>query len=498
MRAPARVLPLLAASIALALCPIPAAAELKTLSGSWSASPMRSVWNVGDWGAACGPKPGGGGAPGGTATIAQKGGELVISGAGRTYSTSGCWEQFPGLVRQSHSGGQRGWRTVCRSGAGDPRQTTIITTVSASDSYITFDETGQYQFVVGGQNCTASVRRSRSFRLLQREGEAAAPALSREPAPLAASAAAAPAARCSEPGAPARLEVRPARKLMRPGETFVFRASVLDGAGCVVRTPTNWRVVTQQAPLRLTAPGTIRVFDDAKEAEVVLSATVADRSVEVRVEIASSERYAALLQTGAFTLGGESKDAAVIAIASGSVGARPMTVNDGTGKRRTTFVAILGGAALILGTLGVILVVRGRRRRRELEAAASGSSREIADAGTKPSGPPTRNLFCPTCHEEYAFGSQFCPNDGNRLLPVRPESGPRAPSGGVCPVCGQGYDPGVMVCPRHLEELVPAAVGLANQDAEAHGGKICPVCGTQYTGDGRFCGADGAALVPVN
>jgi hypothetical protein len=467
--------------------------EGKTLSGTWSASPMQSVWNVGDWGDACGPKPGGGGAPGGTATIVQKGGELSISGAGRNYSTAECWEQFPGLSRQSHSGGKRGWRTVCRSGAGDPRQATIVTTLSASDGYISFDETGQYQFVVQGQNCTASVRRSRSFRLIQREGEAAT-----TPAPSAASLPTAPAPtakRCANPGAPAKLEVRPSRKLMRAGEAFSFRALVMDGDGCAVGIVPTWQIVGESAKARLSTPGKIEVEADAPESAIQLRASVGSRSVQVVVEVVSQQRYEALLGTGAFTFDGESTDAAVAAIATESVGSRATLTDDRAGSRRTVFVAVIGGAALVLGLVGVILVVRGRRRRRGLDEAAPGPVvTRVETVGAR----DTAALVCPTCREEYPPSSQFCANDGNRLVLAEVGADARGPTGGICPSCGQGFDPGISVCPRHHEELVPVAVWLARDDEPATGSKICPVCGTQYPSDGRFCGTDGAALVPVN
>jgi hypothetical protein len=489
---------------------VPAGAQApKTLSGTWSASQMRSAWNVGDWGEACGPKPGGGSAPAGTVTIRQSGGELSISGAGRSYSTAECWEQMPGLSRSSHSGGQRGWRTVCKSAASDPRQATVVTTVSASDTYITFDETGQYQFVIQGSNCTASVRRSRSFRLIQREGEAPAPASAPSASGAPATAAAAsekPAvpARCEKPGAPARLEVRPSRKLMRPGEQFGFRAVVSDAAGCALATAPVWKIAKNESFGQLVAPGKIRVADDAPESEIALSATVADRSVEVVVEVASKERYEALLKSRGFTQEGESTETAATAIASGSVGSRSaVTSEGGVSLRRVTFVAMLGSAALVLGVVGVVLALRSRRRQRVPPPEPVPTSlpppapQTLAIAGPAREQPNTPNMICPTCREEYPPYASFCERDGNRLIAVQQGGDQRGPTGGMCPVCGQGFDPGVSICPRHGEELVPAAVWGAREEAAA-GFKICPVCGTQYPGDGRFCGSDGAALVPVN
>jgi hypothetical protein len=148
----------------------------------------------------------------------------------------------------------------------------------------------------------------------------------------------------------------------------------------------------------------------------------------------------------------------------------------------------------LLGVLGLVLVLRSRRR------ARGDTARPRAPLEPPPersAAPAPAVMICPTCRAEYPLPAQFCETDGNRLVPLTPGGDARGPTGGICPVCGQGYDPGVSACPKHLEELVPAAVWAARSQQPA-GLMICPICGTQYPGDGRFCGSDGAALVPVN
>ena len=500
-----------------------AGAQQKTLSGRWSASAMQVAWAQGDWGPACGPRPGGGGAPAGVVTITQQGGELSISGAGRSYSTSQCWEQFPGLSRASHSGGARGWRTVCKTAAGDPRQATVITTVTASDAYITFDETGQYQFVIQQQNCTASVRRSRSFRLIQREGEpppspatpppattattpsspgtAAPPRTEPDPASVPAS----PGGRCENLGPPARLEVRPARKLLRPGEEFSFRTLVLDRRGCRLPSVSPvWRLADPGAPAKLLAPGSVRVDDNAPESEIELSVSIGERAVRVVVEVASRERYEALLRQGGFNEAGESSEAAVAVIASESVGARSAVAEDRARTRRRIFAAIVGALALLFGGVG-LLVVQSTRRRKRQEARRRAIAQEIAQSLPPPPlsypPPPTQPVaaYCPTCRQEYPPNEIYCPNDGNRLVPTSQPPPQGGPTGGICPVCGQGFNPGYATCPEHGEELIPAALYRAQTAPEPRPTKkICPVCGAQYEGEAQFCGTDGATLVPIN
>jgi hypothetical protein len=488
--------------IALTLCALSSSARAQTpltLSGRWSATPLRSDWNIGEWGSACGPAPSGGGTAGGSVTITSTASELRMSGAGRDYSTTECWEQFPGLSRVSHSSGPRGWRNSCKTKAGDPRQASIITTISATDSKISFDETGQYQFVIAGQNCTASVRRSRSLSLVQREGD---PEPVAAPAPVAAAPVTTEAVStavtkvCTTLGPPERLDVRPAQKLMRPGESFEFHAAVQDAAGCALPLSPAWKVLTDHAALELTGPGKIHVPDDADESTVELQATLAGHSARVVVEIASLARYDALLAKKGVNPEADSNAAGAAAIATTSLGGASVVTADDAQRRRVVFVGVVGGTALLLGLLGFVLVQHSRRKPLEPEPRAPRV--RLAPALT-PSSLAPLGMICPTCREEYPADAAFCPKDGNRLVASRGSEAPVGPSGGVCPICGQGYDPGVLTCPKHGEELLPAAVQTSVQDSDGPvTKKICPVCGKQYGGDSQFCGGCGAALVQVN
>ncbi|HET9953879.1 MAG TPA: zinc ribbon domain-containing protein [Polyangiaceae bacterium] len=491
-------------------------AQSVTLAGRWSASALRTDWNVGDWGSACGERPSGAGAASagagaGSVTIRVSGKELSMAFPGRAFSTAECWEQLPGMVRESHSAGARSYRTVCKSQAADPRRAVIITTISATDNQIQFDETGQYQFVIQNQNCTASVRRTRVLTLLQREGDpapAASPAASAaRPAPSLPSPTK-PAPRCQTTGLPERMEVRPSHKLARPGESFAFRSAVLDAAGCSLPIMPTFRIVKGGALGELSGAGKLKIFDQAEEGELTLEATVGDRSVQVRVQVVSQERYDALLKQGDFNEQGESAEAASTRIASSSIGARSGVARDEARGRRMAFLAIVGALSLVLGCAGLFILVRTRRARPK----RSISREELASAITGPDHFPDAQLaslrptsrVCPTCREEYPPHAEFCANDGNRLLPVVAGAGVSAnsivaPTGGVCPICGQGYDPGVNVCPKHQEPLVPVTVWAERRRREnTLIRKICPVCGTQFSGDSQFCGKCGAALVPVN
>jgi len=492
MRAFQRLWPFLRFALLLMLVSITssrsARADAPTLAGTWSASALSVAWQLGDWGKACGPAPSGGGEGGGTATITQTGSELTFSGVGRSFGTGECWEQYPGLQRISHSASSRSFQNVCKTPAADPRQAKVVTTITATDTRINFDETGQYQFVIEGQNCTASVRRTRTYSLIARAGETA-------PAPSASASAtpAKPASHapdCDNPGLPERLEVRPSRKLMRPGETFEFRTSVVDAHGCLLQVaPPIWRVISGGDVLSVTAPGKVTASRQAGESQATLEVALGDRSVRVDVEIASKQRYDALLQTEGLDQSGESKDAAVLRVASESMGAREVVARDEAPEKTRLFVALAGASALVLGVLGFLLV---RRRSVPVATPAESPSRPRA------ASPPATMKACPTCREDFPGDAEFCPNDGNRL--VAPTTLGAGPGGSVCPVCGRGFNPGTQTCPEHGEELVPASAYAPPKRLQTLfiTRTICPVCGTQYTGETRFCGECGAAVVPVN
>src|SRR4051812_16310123 len=160
----------------------PAYAEPLALAGRWQADPMTVRWVIGEWGDACGPRPSGGGDPGGVVNIEIKSDELVISGGEHGYSSEQCWEMHPGLERQSHAKGQRSWATTCRTKPNDPRQEILQTTITATQDAITFRESGQYQFALQGQKCSASSGRWRTYRRLA--GTEAETPLPAEPVPV--------------------------------------------------------------------------------------------------------------------------------------------------------------------------------------------------------------------------------------------------------------------------------------------------------------------------
>jgi hypothetical protein len=427
-----------------------AADDKPTLSGSWTASALTESWSVSDWGEACGPKPAPKGAGGGSVQIREQGGELSIVGAGRAFSTAECWEQMPGLSRSSHSasGGGRFWRTRCTSAPNDPRRAIVTTSISATDSSIQLSETGEYQFIIKDTTCRASVTRSRSFSLVRREGDT--------PPAASASASAAPAAsappskpepppkpdpspsKCTGGGDPARLEVHPAKKLLRAGDKFKFRAVVFDAEGCATGTRPTWTIA--QGPVAAKASvdkdGTLAVEADAPEGTLEISAAVGGKGVTVYVEVATPEHYDAMLGASGLNDAGEAEQSAVAVIATGTIGGRTAVAQDGARERKTLFVAIVGALAAALAFVGLVFARRGRRPVEVEEAPDSAGVESAPASADAPPEPPVttptasavpaeaprkakksaRGKICPTCGERYDSEATFCGKDATKLV----------------------------------------------------------------------------------
>ncbi len=417
-----------------------ARADAPTLSGAWNASGMSESWSTEEWGEACGPKPGAHGSGGGAVQITQSGSELAMSGGGRAFSTSECWEQMPGMSRTGHTGGSRGWQTTCATPANDARQAHVLTTIAATDNSISIRETGSYRWVVKGQTCAASVLRSRSLTLTLREGDT----------PPAASASAAPSApavlipaklppRCSgPPGDAARLEVHPGRKVLRPGDRFGFFAVVLDAEGCTVTHRPSWRLLPGPLADKITLEptGALRVADDAPEGHAEIAVAVGDARATVAVEIASGANYDALL--AARSDAGDD-EVAVAVIAAGSIGGATGVASDAAKQRKTTFVVIVFGIAACLGFIGLILARRGKHAPTE-SMVPSERMTESGPASSSESAPESLGAGA-----EGAVASRA----------VEPEVGVRPPKGKICPTCGERYRAEATYCGKDATQLVP-------------------------------------------
>jgi hypothetical protein len=539
--------PSLATSALLALLAVlfaaPSARADSPFDGKWTQGPMKEEYSVFKWEKSCDARPVNGSTGGGESiSIHAEGDDLSFVGGGRVFKTNQCYDQsLPTLSRESHTRAPSGreWRTRCTTPANDPRHAVINTLVVAtSDSHIEIIESGRYE--LSGGLCTADIKRTRSFDLVARDNVAPAPAAAPTTPPAPAVEPPKPATpsppppdpgRCGSPGDPARLEARPSRKLMRAGESYVFRASVLDAAGCSTRTTTTWAADDRAAKaLSVDPSGRVSVAADAPEGSFEVVVTAAGKSTRVTVEVTSADRYDSLLQQSGLNDAGENDVASVAMIAAAQIGGTDVLADDGSRRRRAIFLAIIAVLAVALGAVAVVASKRSKRaaalereaqeryeekleaaeaRRKEKAAQHAAAmraheesverARRIAAEAPPPPAVAGR-MVCPACQREFPAGSAFCPNDANRLVaaPAQPMGAP-APTGSICPACKRGYGPGVKVCPHDREELVPYALYASRQPAApVSRGKICPTCGGRFDGNVEFCGKDGTALVLLN
>lgn len=492
----ALALPLLLLLVVLVAVPFARTAradDLPTLSGTWSASAMSERWAIGEWGDACGPKPTPRGAGGGVVSITQSGSELLFSGGGYPR-TSSCFETGGGISVTSHSGGARAWKTRCSTAANDPRRATIVTTVSATDSSISFDETGEYQFVLTGQNCTASVRRNRTYSLVKRLGDPdAPPATSSAPPPPAPSptpaptttapppdptptvdaAKAAPTRGCDDPGDPARLEVRPSEKLVRPGESFNFTSVVSDRGGCRLALAPQWTLVGDAPGVTVSSAGQVTVAADAPEGTATVQAAISGKSVRATVQVVAADHFAEILAARNLNAKGESDTAATVTLATTGLGGESATGEGGAKKRRLIFVGIVASSVLGLGLVGLVMLRRQKPEEMEVEELVPAEPqmkvvkrKRLVAKPPAPSPQPPASMRCPKCGRPLEAGAVFCPDDGTRLVGAIPPLAEQAPT---------------------MKSITPTTKPW-----------ICPRCGERYPDGTTFCGRDGVGLVQVN
>jgi hypothetical protein len=313
----------------------------------------------------------------------------------------------------------------------------LTTSLIGTDDSMSFYEAGQYQFVIQGQNCTASVGRYRTFKLLQRVVEAP-----KEPVPSpSASAPAQETERCKTLGAPSKLDIRPTRKLLRAGEEFTFRATLYDSAGCYLPQHVTWALGAGADRVDMT-DGTVHVHDDSNEGEATVTATAAGRTATATVEIASTERYDALLRSGEWSPTGEGS-AAAPAAATKSLGAAAAVAQKSESGNKKIFVAIVCAIAIALATVAILLWRRARRAAmKKAEEAAQRHAEEVAAyeamaaeqalaaeqaridqsrvaaASRPPAAPPVAKTICPVCGTQYTTNAKFCGKDGAVLMPL--------------------------------------------------------------------------------
>lgn len=440
------------------------------LDGRWRQGPLREDYTVQQWlPNGCGPTPRTGATGGGEiVTIRLEGDELAFVGGGRVYRSNQCYDQMPTLRRETHSRDPNGktWRTRCTTPPNDPRKAILNTLVVATtDTRIDVVETGRYEIVLETGRCVADVKRTRAFDLVPDDkpgAVATAPAATTEPPPK--SVPKTPA--CDSPGEPTRLEVRPSKKLLRTGETFQFRALVLDDKGCSTRTATTWSLAPG-APANVTvdAKGLVTIGNDVPEGLVELVVGAAKKETRVTVEVSSPAHYDDLLARSGLNASGEDDTAAVVSIGSTSIGAGVGRVEDRSKTRRWVFVGIVASVLVVLVVLAALLARRSRRAAALVREANERHETEVAGVLERRKVREAEHAAQKRAHEESVAAAAAARARAAAAPPPAP---------------------------------YPAAAAMAAASAAPKRGKICPTCGDRFDGAADFCGKDGTQLVLLN
>ena len=464
-----------------------ASADLQ-LDGRWRQGPLREEYTVQQWlPNGCGPTPQTGTSGGGEiVAIRLEGDELAFVGGGRVYRSNQCYDQMPTLTRETHSRDANGktWRTRCTTPPNDPRKAILNTLVVAqTDTHIDMIETGRYEIVLGDGRCVADVKRTRTYDLVPDDKPVAsaatpAPAATKEPPPKPEP----KPAVCESPGDPTRLEVRPSKKLLRTGETFQFRALVLDAKGCATKTATTWKMQPDAPPgVTIDSRGLITIGPNVPEGHVEIIVSAAEKETRVAVEVTSPAHYDDLLARSGLNASGENDAAAVVTIASSSIGAGEGRVEDRAKTRRWVFIGIVGSVLVVLGILAAILRGRSRKAAAIVKEATERHEAEVADVLERRRLREEQHAVQKRAHEESVAAAAAAKAKAARDLAAKLAASP-PPAGSPSP--GLPH---------------PAAgTGTVAMSTTAPKRKICPTCGDRFDAMTDYCGKDGTHLVLLN
>ena len=506
----------IAAAIALLLLFLasPARADLQ-VDGRWRQGALREDFTVQQWlPNGCGPTPQTGASGGGEiVSIRLEGDELAFVGGGRVYRSNQCYDQMPTLARETHSRDANGktWRTRCTTPPNDPRKAILNTlVVASSDTHIDMIETGRYEIILETGRCVADVKRTRTFDLVPDE-KPATPASAPPPAATPKEPPPKPEPKpsaCESPGDPTRLEVRPSKKLLRTGESFQFRALVLDDKGCATRTPTTWKLQAG-APAGVTVDpkGSVTIGNDVPEGVLEIVVSAANKDTKVSIEVTSPAHYDDLLARSGLNASGENDAAAVVTIASSSIGAGEGRVEDRAKTRRWVFIGIVAGILVVLAILAAVLRARSKRAAAIVADATERHEAEVAEVLERRRVQQEQHAIQKRAHEESLAAAAAA-------SAARAKANLAAPSteaATVCPKCGRDYKAAMAFCPTDGASLVapskapsgipyPAPAAMAMSGAAPKRGKICPTCGERFDADKapEYCGKDGTQLVLLN
>lgn len=407
------------------------------------------------------------------------------------------------MRRVRATAGTSRWAVVCETASSDSRFEHGEYVVEVVNNTLRFREVSRYDWRLEGDHCKATVTLTRSYLRTSGSGDSTPENPSSEPPT--------PAKCRGARGAPVKLDVRPSRARVGPGDKICFRAIARDREGCPVAVDAAWNIAQSDGDERgqIDASGCFMAGDlpSGSGSKVVVTATAlkltSKAQIEIRVpdigDLVAARLAEGLEDQSADMPAAEARPGSAQGVGQTSVG--PVHENQGV---LWAVVAVGLGAAVFLLLIAVVL---WQRRRREIEIAelvneGSGSSMAVASSFPPPSLPSIK--VCPACKQEFTGPIEFCPDDATKLVAAtRSGTGHHAQSL-ICPTCRRGYESEERYCSRCSEELVPYAVWRASQiearrSVEAvKGGMICPKCAARYDQGILFCQKDGTKLEPIN
>jgi hypothetical protein len=482
--------------IALAL----AAAAWLTASPSWAEidgrfeiKGQRVSVTIKTWGEDCGSRPRSYSTGGGKVIEVRHVGANLQIGSQRTDR---CWSRNPKIQRQRATVGANRWFVVCETPAADPRfEHGEYTLDQVDENTLRFRDESRYDWRLEGDHCQATVVLTRTYARITETGpEPEPPVAPRPPEP------AKPPPREPEktpptknickgaPGPAVRLEVRPSRAQLAPGERICLKAVGRDAQGCPIPMEASWTkgrtgTTVADAGGRLDGDGCYVAAGSLLEAEgrVMIVATAGDHRAGATLTIRSpdiSDLIAASLEEG-FEAPDDGELPQAAPARPGAVQGVGRTGVTSEGEPRSLLWAILAGAAVAALLLAVTAVVLLRRRRpqaaidEEIEAFSQEPEPPAPEGGASPMG-------------------EASPEGGASLKAENL----------ICPQCRRGFEPGATVCPRDQTALVPYSAWRESRkkarEAANEGPMVCPVCGSRHDPGTQFCLRDGTKLEPID
>lgn len=497
-----------------------------SLDGAYTQGPIHETYTVQQWITACGPAPSSSSSGGGEAiTVSTAGNELVFTGGGRTYRTDQCYDPLPTLHVDVHTRDQTGtsWRNHCATAPSDPRRATIQSLVTVNGAReIDVSETGRYEITLSEGTCIADIRRSRSFTRV-----AAPPPTPTPTAPPQRTAPVDAPAACAHPGAATSLEIRPARKSVRAGDTLILQATVRDAAGCAVdgtsaaNAPHFKLTSDDSGKITIDDKGTVTVAADAAETTTHVQITAAGTTAEADITVISGTHYDELLANGDLDAGADDATQTAV-IAPSELGGEAIRARDASQRRRAWFVVIIGACALSLGILALVFQRRSRKAAKLEKLALERHEDRVRDIEQRRGHQRQAHAQQVQAHEEsveraaraQVSAKSFSPVSSASLAVAASKASPISvrppPPGAVsaelppadvaltCTTCQREFAPrgsadggGGIFCPFDATRLTVARVG------PHAAGSVCPTCHRGYPPGVRVCAVDGDELAPV-